>query len=144
MNPCAKGQEEPDYTRLFSTYAKGCSGLVAFASGANVSAQARDRRTILFDACGRNDAEAVRHLLFLGGNVNHQDEEGLMPLHMAAIHYAVDADGALLTAGADVNAQDQYRNMPLFRAVSAFSWRRVLSLTSSIIMEYRRAHWLRR
>lgn len=67
-----------------------------------------------------------------------------MPLHMAAIHYAVDADGALLTAGADVNAQDQYRNMPLFRAVSAFSWRRVLSLTSSIIMEYRRAHWLRR
>ena len=76
-----------------------------------------DKRTPLFMASVRGDAEVTRTLLRCGANANAHDHCGDTPLHLASEEGHLEAAGVLLSHGTDVNSR-AYDNMtPLHYAV---------------------------
>ncbi len=90
-------------------------GVVGITGGAGEPLSAATER--LFEAVKADNVVAIQAAITTGAEVNALDNDGLAPLHWAAMHGHKAAVKALLAAGADVNAKDVYlRKTPLYDA----------------------------
>ena len=81
-----------------------------------VDATDRDGRTFLSSAVTKYNTKLVQYLLEQNYDSNTQDNQGLTPLHLAAIHDLADIAQMLLYHGAKIDPTDSWGNTPLWRA----------------------------
>lgn len=63
---------------------------------------------LLHRATQNGDVERVRLLLRQGANADHENEQGLTPLHWSALNGRTDLAEILLEHGADINQREGY------------------------------------
>jgi hypothetical protein len=88
------------------------------AAGAKVDTADSLKRTALFAAAFRNQADTVRFLVGKGADVNARDSLGLSPLHAAVSTGGTDAIQALLESGANINSRGEAGETPLHLAAA--------------------------
>ncbi len=103
----------PKIARLFLTIGADPNGRNAFG------------QTALVNAAWNGDLNGARALIFMGANVNQEQEgalHGMLPsgtaLHVAADGGRIEICKSLLEAGADVNAKNQKGTTPLLVGLS--------------------------
>ena len=63
---------------------------------------------LLHQATQNGDVEQVKHLLELGANADHENEQGLTPLHWSALNGRSDLAELLIEHGAAINQREGY------------------------------------
>lgn len=77
-------------------------------------------RSFLYWAVAQNHVEMVEFLLKRGVNVNHQDKQGITPLHLAVICRNLRVTKILIEAGADIKMPTKYHNTALSFAAALY------------------------
>jgi ankyrin repeat protein len=93
------------------------------------TSERREARPIAADlvaAIRKADAQAIRHLLANGTDVNARDAEGNTPLILASFYASPQCVELLLERGADVNAANRAGATPLIRAATSYEKTRLL------------------
>ncbi|HST20350.1 MAG TPA: ankyrin repeat domain-containing protein [Blastocatellia bacterium] len=67
-----------------------------------------------------NKMDILKFLIKRGCDLNKGDDDGLTPLHAAALENNREAAAALLRGGAEPDIEDRFGNTPLFRAVYSY------------------------
>ena len=63
---------------------------------------------LLHEATQDGDLERVKNLLAQGAHVDHENEQGLAPLHWSALNGRSDLAAVLIEHGADINQRERY------------------------------------
>jgi ankyrin repeat protein len=71
-------------------------------------------------AVWQNKMDILKFLIEQGCDLNKGDDDGLTPLHAAALENNREAAVSLLAADAQPNTEDRFGNTPLFRAVYSY------------------------
>lgn len=87
------------------------------ASGEDIEARDRDKRTPLINAAADNKIEMVKLLLQSGADINAQDYIGYTALHFAAQNNYLELAKLLIENNAEIDRQDINGNTPLSSAV---------------------------
>jgi len=77
-------------------------------------------QSLPFHAVLENKMDILKFLIEQGCDLNIGDDDGLTPLHAAALGNNREAAVALLSSGAQPDIEDRYGNTPLFRAVYSY------------------------
>jgi ankyrin repeat protein len=88
-------------------------------------------QSLLLHAVFENKMNILKFLIEQGCDLNKGDDDGLTPLHAAALENNREAAATLLSSGAQPNIEDRYGNTPLLRAV--YSYEDDLSVISLLI-----------
>ncbi|MBV8661254.1 MAG: ankyrin repeat domain-containing protein [Candidatus Dependentiae bacterium] len=72
--------------------------------------------TFLQDAIISNNSEKIQRLIYLGADVNQEDNDGKTPLHHAALSDTDEIIRLLICAKANINHKDNYGDTPLHNA----------------------------
>lgn len=86
--------------------------LVTGTEEANVK-RSDNNKTILMYAVWVGNAEAVKHLLSKGADINAEDSEGITPLLLAVFKDRTEIATVLIEQGADINASAHDGTTPL-------------------------------
>jgi ankyrin repeat protein len=90
-------------------------------------------QSLILHAVLEKKLDILDFLIKQGCDFNKGDDEGLTPLHAAALDNNYIAAEILLFAGAQVDIEDNFGNTPLFRAV--YSYQDDLSIIS-LLLQY--------
>jgi ankyrin repeat protein len=89
-------------------------------------------QSLLLHAVFENKMNILKFLIEQGRDLNKgDDDDGVTPLHAAALENNREAAAALLSSGARADIEDRYGNTPLLRAV--YSYKGDLSVISLLL-----------
>lgn len=88
-------------------------------------------QSLILHAVFEKKLDILEFLIKQGCELNKGDDNGLTPLHAAALENDSIAAEILLTAGAQVDIEDKFGSTPLFRAV--YSYQDNLSVISLLL-----------
>lgn len=108
--PMWRWQHEERSRLAWNAYKGDMDGLTHLVTRENVDERGLRGYSPLMWSCAGNKLEAVMFLLSFGANVNHTDDVGVTPLHVAAWYGRKLIVKALIESGADVNISSHPRD----------------------------------